>query len=109
MTLVLHVAVLRSIFHDSLRRGRLQHEYSASSVYNLEHRGLHVRRNTLDPGIGKEVSDGRREERADVRLPAFNVNADGTWQHQRKLDILLQNLACVLRIADFNELQRLPS
>src|SRR5439155_15493371 len=64
--------------------------------------------NTLDPRMREELHYRRREQSADVRLAALNVNADGTGQHQRKLHIFLQNPAGVLCIADFNELQWLP-
>src|SRR3981189_3411532 len=47
----------------------------------------------------EELHYRRREQSADVRLAALNVNADGTGQHQRKLHIFIQNQAGVLCIA----------
>ena len=79
-----------------------------SLVHDFPNRFFHLGRNFRDLPVFEELAYQRRQHRADVGLPFARVNADWTRQHQGHFDVNVKDLARVFRVADFDNLQRLP-
>ena len=62
--------------------------------------------NGLDRCLWQEFSHRSRQKSADECLAVPGVNSDRTRKHQRRADVLLNDLAGIACVADFHDLQR---
>src|SRR5208337_1416045 len=92
----------------SVMSAGMRDDLPARLIHNLQDHSFDLGGDFLQTRGRTERNHGRGTHCADKSLCALGVDGDGTRQHESYVDVLIQGLADVARIADFDDLQRTP-